>query len=223
VASGARANAASAAARRDALGNYLFKKNGFHGSRTDYGHRANSHLDRVIDDREGLPITLSVLYMELGRRMSVKVHGIGLPGNFVVRVGDRHIDPFDRGRVLSQNDLERMALLYTGRPLRPEHLEANTTDQIAQRMLNNLVSAAQVSMDREALLRYLEALVALRKDDPGLRGMRGVVRFETGRQASGVADLDWILKKKPEGLDLNRVQQMRDHFQGQIDAALKAE
>lgn len=68
-----------------ALNEYLFQDSGFHGSRTDYYHRANSHLNRVIDDREGLPITLSVLYIELGSRLGLKIEGVGLPAHFVVR------------------------------------------------------------------------------------------------------------------------------------------
>src|SRR5207237_9263800 len=68
-----------------ALSDYLFKDNGFHGSRTDYYHRANSYLSRVIDDREGLPITLSVLYIELASRIGLRIEGVGLPAHFVVR------------------------------------------------------------------------------------------------------------------------------------------
>src|SRR5438045_2352371 len=76
---------ASESEKLAALNEYLFKDNGFHGSRTDYYHRANSFLNRVIDDREGLPITLSVLYIELGSRLNLKVEGVGLPAHFVVR------------------------------------------------------------------------------------------------------------------------------------------
>ena len=67
------------------LDKYFFVENGFHGSRTDYYNAANSHLDRVIDDREGLPITLSVLYMAIADRLDLNVVGVGLPGHFVVR------------------------------------------------------------------------------------------------------------------------------------------
>ena len=70
--------------RRKALDNYLFKQNGFHAGRSEYYHVANSHLDRVIDDREGLPITMSILYMELGRRLEMRIDGVGLPGRFIV-------------------------------------------------------------------------------------------------------------------------------------------
>jgi hypothetical protein len=68
-----------------ALDNYLFREQGYHGSRFDYENRANSYLNRVLTDREGIPISLSVLYMELGRRLGLKIDGIGLPGHFVVR------------------------------------------------------------------------------------------------------------------------------------------
>src|SRR5262249_39677679 len=68
-----------------ALNAFFFEKRGFHGSRSDYYNRSNSYLNEVIDDREGLPITLSVLYMDLGRRLGVNVVGIGLPGHFVTR------------------------------------------------------------------------------------------------------------------------------------------
>ena len=72
-------------AKREALNKYLFTERGFHGSRGDYYNRANSHLSEVLDDREGLPITLSVLYIELGRRLGLKIEGVGMPGHFVVR------------------------------------------------------------------------------------------------------------------------------------------
>ena len=76
---------ADEAVKLDALRKYLFEENGFHGSRGDYYNRANSYLNEVLDDREGLPITLSVVYIELARRIGLKVEGVGLPGHFVVR------------------------------------------------------------------------------------------------------------------------------------------
>ena len=69
----------------EALDEYLFKKLGYHGSRTDFYNRSNSYLNEVIDDREGIPITLCVLYIELARRLDVNIVGVGLPGRFLVR------------------------------------------------------------------------------------------------------------------------------------------
>ena len=82
------------------LNKYLFTERGFHGSRADYYHRANSYLNEVLDDREGLPIALSVLYMELGRRVGLNIQGVGLPGHFVVKHvpakgAEQLIDVFD--------------------------------------------------------------------------------------------------------------------------------
>ncbi|MFT5127313.1 MAG: serine protease Do, partial [Rhodothermales bacterium] len=67
------------------LNNWFFKRHGFHGSRTNYYSRSNSYMNEVLDDREGLPITLAALYLELGRRLGLSIEGVGLPGHFVVR------------------------------------------------------------------------------------------------------------------------------------------
>src|SRR5205085_9152402 len=98
---------ADEAAKLTALNKYLFTERGFHGSRSDYYNRANSYLNEVIDDREGLPITLSVLYMEIARRLGVKVVGIGLPGHFIVQhlpaKGERQlIDVYGGGKALTR-------------------------------------------------------------------------------------------------------------------------
>src|SRR5207248_8166917 len=98
-------------ARLAALNDYLFKKRGFHGSRNDYYHRSNSYLNEVIDDREGLPITLSVLYVELARRVGLKVVGVALPGHFIVKhvpaKGEEQlIDVFVRAQPMSHEAAE---------------------------------------------------------------------------------------------------------------------
>src|SRR5262249_53533875 len=94
-------------ARLKALNQFLFQERGFHGSRVDYYTRANSYLNEVIDDREGLPITLSVLYIEMARRLKVNVVGVALPGHFVVRHEPAKgvtqiIDVYDGGTFLTE-------------------------------------------------------------------------------------------------------------------------
>ena len=200
-----------------ALNNYLFRQNGFHGSRTDYYHRANSYLDRVIDDREGLPITLSILYMELARRLDLNVVGVGLPAHFVVRHEPREgkqqlIDVFDGGAFLSRDEADKLVQELTGQSLEERFLAAYTKRQIIRRVLQNLIGVAQRADDREAMLGYTEAVVAIAPDDIQGRGLRAVMRFQTGRRAAAVADLDWILEKNPEGIDLDELRAMRDHF-----------
>lgn len=208
---------ADAAARLAALDKYLFAENGFHGSRFDYDHRANSYLNRVIDDREGLPITLSVLYLELARRLDLNVVGVGLPGHFVVKHiapdgAEQLIDVFEDARRMTRDDAAKLVRDRADQPLTDDLLRAATRREIVTRMLRNLLGLAQRKPDRAAMLRYLETLLAV---DPRLaqeRGLRAIVRYETGRRDAAVADLDWFLEHEPDGIDLERIRAMRELF-----------
>jgi len=206
--------------RLAALNKYLFEDSGFHGSRTDYYHRANSYLSRVIDDREGLPITLSLLYIELGQRLGLKIEGVGLPAHFVVRrvpvKGPAQlIDVFDNAAPLSKEAAEKKIATLTGEAPRPEHFEAVSSRQMLQRILMNLIGNAQnpkTGPDREALIRYESAMLALDPTSARDRGMRAVCRWETGRTAAAVEDLQSVIDSKPAGLDVDELKRMQDYF-----------
>ena len=157
---------ADAAAKLAALDKYLFTDRGFHGSRMDYYTRANSYLNEVIDDREGLPITLSVLYIELSRRLGLNVAGVGLPGHFIVKYlppkGEGQlIDVYDGGKRLSRDDAAQIVRRIADQPLQPEHLAAVPKKAIIVRMLHNLLNVARGERDGESMLRYLDAIVAI--------------------------------------------------------------
>jgi serine protease Do len=204
-------------ARREALDRHLFAENGFHGSRTDYYHAANSHMSRVIDDREGLPITLSILYMELARRIGIDVVGIGLPGHFVVehrpKQGEpRLIDVFDRGAHLSREGAAAKVRENSGEELRPDHLQPAGRRQILQRVLRNLLGVAREGRDREAVLRYLEALVAVAPDEARDRGLLAVARFEAGRREAAIEAMDWFLANQPPGIDVEQIGELKRRF-----------
>src|SRR5205807_3649223 len=109
-------------ARLEALNKFLFAERGYHGSRRNYYSRRNSYLNEVIDDREGIPITLSVIYMDLARRIGLKIVGVGLPGHFVVRhIPEKKepqlIDVYEGGQPLSREEAEKRVLAITDRPL----------------------------------------------------------------------------------------------------------
>lgn len=184
------------------LDEYLFRDNGFRGGRTEYDHPANSHLHRVIDDREGLPITLSILYMELGRSIGLQMEGVGLPGHFVVRrldsSGDEMIDVFDRGERMSPSEIRRLVFRFASRPLREEDLAAQSTLQILQRVINNLIAAASERRDLEAMRRYAEALVAIEPESSEAKMLRARVSAVTGRRASARRDLQSIADQSPQ-------------------------
>ncbi len=206
---------ADATARREALHKYLFEENGFHGGRTEYYHRANSHLNRVIDDREGLPITLSILYMELGRRLDLKIEGVGLPGHFVVKhvVEEDHqqlIDVFDRGTLLSREDAAGIVASFARRAMIDDDLRGQTVVEILSRVLNNLIGIANGNQDVESINRYCEALVAIDSESAESRMMRSQIRALSDRTSGAIEDLDWLIENDPPGLNRAQAQQLRD-------------
>jgi S1-C subfamily serine protease/regulator of sirC expression with transglutaminase-like and TPR domain len=205
---------ADEAAKLVALGKYLFVENGFHGSRSEYYHRANSYLNRVIDDREGIPVTLSVLYMELGRRLDLDIQGVGLPRHFVVKhvpsEGEEQlIDVFEGARMFSREEAAGLVKATYDRELADADLAGAPKKQILTRMLRNLLGLAESRSDTEGMLRYVEALVALEPDVPEYRGQRASLRAYGERHAAAIADLDWLLEHEPPGIDLQRIHSMR--------------
>lgn len=202
------------------MDDFLFRQSGFHGSRTDYYNAANSHLDRVIDDREGLPITLSILYMALSERLGLNVVGVGLPGHFVVRhepqgAAQQLIDVFDGGRRMSKAEAISMIFRMTRRPPEDDDFTSASNRDILARMLSNLLNVAESKRDAEATLRYLNGLVAVSASEPDLfrlRGQRAVLRHQLGRKRAAVDDLDWILEREPAGLNLKQIRSLRELF-----------
>jgi regulator of sirC expression with transglutaminase-like and TPR domain len=79
-------------------------------------------------------------------------------------------------------------------------------------MLSNLLGVAEREDDQEGMLRYLEAIVAVEPEAVRERGMRAVLRSQTGRRAAAVADLDWFLEHQPDGIDLDKLREMREFF-----------
>jgi regulator of sirC expression with transglutaminase-like and TPR domain len=201
-------------AKLAALNKYLFAERGFHGSRSDYYNRSNSYLNDVIDDREGLPITLSVLYLELARRVGVKVVGIGLPGHFVVKhvpaKGDGQlIDVYDGGRALPEAEARQKVQAITGAPLRDADFAPVTKKAIIVRMLHNLMGLTSEDGDLKSALRYLDTILAVAPESANERAARAGLRYQTGDRPGALEDVDWLLDRRPEGVNLERVQELR--------------
>jgi serine protease Do len=201
--------------RLDALRKYLFEENGFHGSRGDFYNRANSYLNEVLDDREGLPITLAIVYMELARRIGLNVVGVGLPGHFVVAYvpaeGQRQlIDVFDGAVKVSRDEAETRVQNATQRDLTAEQIdklfEPVTKRAIISRMLTNLLGVA----GSDAVVnRYLNALLAIEPDNGPYHFVRAVVRYRLDDREASRDDVDWLLEHHPDGVDLGRVRALQ--------------
>ncbi|MBM79314.1 MAG: hypothetical protein CMJ78_01815 [Planctomycetaceae bacterium] len=203
----------------------FFNDLGFHGSRTNYYARSNSYMNEVIDDREGLPIMLSVLYMEIAQELKLNVVGVGLPGHFVVRYEPQDgesklIDVFEGGNELSKDDADQLVRRATGRKIADADLAVYSNRSILVRMLANLRGLAEKSRDAEAVLKYVDAAVLIAPDELGHRAQRIMLSAQTGRYEEALADIDYMLEKEPDGLDTREVRRLRARIQRSVQKQL---
>ncbi len=145
------------------LSTFLFKDKGFSGNRTQYYDADNSYLNRVIETRQGIPISLSALYVFVGKRLGLPVVGVGMPGHFLVKLeGEtppQFVDCFNGGTMLCEKDCEQF-ITASGLDYHPQLLEKSSTPTILARMLRNILSIYEREHeDRRA--RRVQALLEL--------------------------------------------------------------
>ena len=178
-----------------ALNEYLFEREKFSGNEEEYDDPRNSFLNDVLERKKGLPITLSLVYMELAKRCGLPIVGVSFPGHFLVKYltgpGEIIIDPFNQGSILSRQDCEEQLKknFGEGAELRPDFLVAATTKQILARMLNNLKGSYFRHRDFPRVLTMIEMGLAI---DPGSKEElrdRGMVYLLMGRYPEARADL----------------------------------
>jgi regulator of sirC expression with transglutaminase-like and TPR domain len=186
------------------LNRYLFEESGFHGSRGDYESRSNSYMNEVLDDREGLPITLSVLYIELASKLGIQgVFGVPLPGKFMVGYRDgpegelQLVDVFERGKELT---VEQAALQLTDSgEFSEEMLTPTSKKAILLRMLRNLLGTSfdETRSVRESL-PYLDLVLAIDPKAAVERLTRAQMRQRLGEKAGAREDVSWLIENFPE-------------------------
>lgn len=182
----------------DALITVLADEEGFEGDRETYDSPENSWLDRVLERKRGLPILLSVLYLEVGRRAGVPLAGVALPSHFVVRtLGEPAtiVDPFYKGRILTRDDCARLVeRAMPGTPLTDELLEPATAHAIAWRMVNNL-KASFIRRDRMDLaLEAVDLLLAMKPGHPAELRARAQLLSKLGAFRAALADVERCLE-----------------------------
>jgi regulator of sirC expression with transglutaminase-like and TPR domain len=205
-----------------ALNEFLFGDLGFSGNADDYYDPRNSYLNEVIDRRKGIPITLAVLYIEIGRRIELPVQGVSFPGHFLVRLpmrgGTLVLDPFSGGVPQAEAELRerlkrvipRVAGANTGGvpvselPL-DQFLEPASNRQILARLLRNLKGVYREKDKPERLLEVLNRMIIVAPESAAERRDRGYVyhRLECWRPA--LQDLADYLEREPDAADLEEV------------------
>jgi regulator of sirC expression with transglutaminase-like and TPR domain len=197
-----------------ALNRYLFDELGFSGNSADYYDPKNSFLNEVIDRRLGIPITLAVLYIEIGRRIGLRLEGVSFPTHFLVkcvlRDGAVIIDPYARGASLGLADLQ--ARLHTlasevelDAALAASLLAAASPNDIFARMLNNLRGIYLQKGEREKALAASSRIIALMPEAAEELRDRGELYAELECFRAAVGDLRHYLTLRPTAPDAARV------------------
>lgn len=200
------------------LNRYFFQELGFAGNVNDYYAPDNSYLHRVLATRRGIPITLSLIYIEIAQQIGLEARGVSFPGHFLIKLkmpqGEVVIDPFN-GRSLSRDELdERIA------PYRRRHglegdaevplglfLQTASARAILARVLRNLKEVHRSAEDWPLLLAVMQRLVLLLPDDWEERRDRGLVRAELGDIGGALHDLQAYVEQCPGADDARAIQE----------------
>jgi regulator of sirC expression with transglutaminase-like and TPR domain len=203
-------------ARGLALAEYLFRVLGFRGDDQDYYDPRNAYLNEVLDRRLGLPISLSVIYLDLGERLRLPAAGVGLPGHFIVSVpaadGPLYLDPFHGGATLTPEACARRVRATSGYggPFDPRWLAPTPAREIVARMLNNLRNFYTQMEDWPPAIRVLERLRDLQPEDSSHLRDLGVLHYRSRELRLALHWLEQYLAREPNAADFDAVRQTRD-------------
>lgn len=195
------------------MNDYLFAKQGFSGNQENYYDPKNSYLSDVLDRKTGIPITLSIIYMEIGRRLGLQLHGLGMPGHLIIgyRFEDelKLLDPFNAGASLTmQQCQERVKAMTNGGPFRSEFLRPMENRQIIWRMLNNLKGIYVRASDFKKAVSIIDRMMLITPKSATLMRDRGVIKYRMEALTGAVDDLEQYLKISPNAWDAAEVKQL---------------
>ena len=200
------------------LHDVLYREWGFRPpNAAEYHATGNSQLDRVIERRIGLPITLSIVELEVAWRLGIAMHGIGLPGHFIVGMSDGTLyDPAAGGRELTRDDCQALLrrslgerILFHSGMLRPVGRR-----EILARVLRNLRSVYLAKREWPAALAIVELLEVIEPTDPEHPRDRGLLLGRMGRFTEAIGLLGRYLDERPDGTDAADVKQVIGIFRG---------
>ncbi len=192
-----------------ALNHYLFQEEGFAGNTHNYYDPRNSFLNEVLDRKLGIPITLSVVYMEVGWRLGLPLAGVSFPGHFLVKYhgtqGSVVLDPFSGGIPLSQEDLQkRLRGMYGSAPAAsqiPRLLASASKKEILARMLRNLKNVYLQKKDFHKALSAADRILLLRPNFPPEVRDRGIIYQNLECFQAALHDYQLYLKLAPQAPD----------------------
>ena len=199
-----------AALQARAIGDHLFIRNGFRGNAENYYDTRNSFLNEVIERKAGIPISLTVLFVEVARRAGVRARGVGFPGHFLARVDDTDgsviVDPFAGGTTLTRRDLTELLKRVAGKmKFQEAMLEPTPVRHIVARMLMNLRGIYAAQGDYPRLLLVLDRLIDLMPDVTDELRDHGYLCAKLGAPRAAIENLQRYLGALPNAGDVVEV------------------
>lgn len=198
------------------LNRYLFEELGFHGNTDNYYDPNNSFLNQVLDLRTGIPISLSVIYLEIGWRLGLPLQGVGMPGHFIVNytlpTATLYVDVFNGGDILSEEECLALstAPITNLAAFRQNYLRPVSKKAILFRMLLNLKQIYVQQQAWELAHRTLDLMLIVRPDQGDEFRDRGLVALRLQRWREAEFDLRRYLFLTPNAPDLAEVRQHLD-------------
>jgi regulator of sirC expression with transglutaminase-like and TPR domain len=195
----------------ETLNRLLFEEEGFHGENEDYYDPRSALLSDALERHAGLPITLSILYIELSRRAGIEATGVSLPGRFLVKFsgafGEIVVDPFEGGRVLSTVELQKIldAMYGGGVRLREHHLRSFSPREILARELAQLKAAYLAQRDLARAAASIDRLLILDGRDAYEVRDRAALAMQLHAYAEAIALFERYLQLMPYAEDQKRV------------------
>lgn len=207
----------------DSINRMLFDEEGFHGEDEDYYDPRSALLNELLDTHAGTPITLSILYLELTRRVGFEAVGVSLPGRFLVKFsgdfGQVVVDPYDGGRILSTLELQKIldGVYGGGVRLREHHLRSLTRKEIVARELAHLKSAYLAQHDLARAAASADRLLILDDRDPFELRDRAALAMQMHAYSVAIECLERYLSLQPHAEDLTRVREQIAYLRAWID------
>ena len=199
------------------LSEYLFDEVGFRGNLEDYYDPRNCFLNEVLSRRLGIPITLSLVFIEVGKRLGIPLAGVGMPGHFLLRHQEEEdliIDPFHKGILLTEDECAQRLRQATSpdAPWDSRYLSPVSNREFIARILRNLKNIYFEGQDYVRALTTIDRLLALQPESIQERRDRGVVHYQLGRHQEALDDLLGYLDSAPNSPDFEAMQRLVDHI-----------
>ena len=191
------------------LGHYLFEEQGFRGNSADYYNPDNSYFNRVLDTHTGIPITLSLLYLEVARRVGLRCRGVGMPGHFLVGLegSEWYFDPFNGGAALTAEDCRQLAEgLFGPRMMwRDEYLTPCTKYEFLFRLLNNLKVVYERTGVPEKAAGVIQRMIMVNPEATSLHKDLAEVQHQQQQYRAAIRSLESYLRETPDASDAEQV------------------